>query len=232
MKRIVFALLSIVTAAPLFAGLSAKYKDWPSTPQGYFMTASERATWATLTSDADNKKFVQQFLAVRGGSFPAEVAKRAEMADKYLTIGKTPGSKTLRGKTIILLGPPAAMDVRDAVEGEGETNSRAFGQAVSRSGADTGVGDSAHSAASAGGMRINDSMQSTARNVEAVRARRYYSFTFQNDLVKKLDKSSLVVGVVADSTDGKDEFASRAIAADAQKAFETAAQMSIVKPQS
>ena len=228
-RRILIAVLAIAFAVPLFAGLSAKHKEWPSTPQGYFMTAAERAQWAALTTDDEAEKFIQQFLAVRGGQFPAEVAKRAEMADKYLTIGKMPGSKTLRGKTIILLGPPASMDVRDAVEGEGENNARAFGQAVARTGGETTVvTDAPRSAAGAGGMQINDSMQSTARNVEAVKARRYYTFTFQNDLVKKLDKTSLVVGIVADSS-GKDEFASRSVRADADKAFELAAETSRVK---
>jgi GWxTD domain-containing protein len=224
-RRIVIAALSLFIAVPLFAGLSAKYKDWPSSPQGYFMTSSERAQWATLTSDADAEKFIQQFLAARGGEFPAEVAKRVEMADKYLTIGKTPGSKTLRGKAIILLGPPASLDVRDATEGEGHANARAFGESVNRSGADGGI-------AAAGGIKVTENMQTSISPIETVKARRYYSFTFRNDIAKKLDKTAIIVNVVADPNSGKDEFVSRGEAPEVEKAFETAAQLSIVKPQS
>ena len=225
-RRILVAVVSLFTALPLFAGLSAKYKEWPSSPQGYFMTSAERAQWATLTNDQDAEKFIQQFLAARGGGFAAEVAKRTEMADKYLTIGKTPGSKTLRGRTIILLGPPASMDVRDATEGEGHANARALGESINRYGADGGSGSSA------GGMRVNENMQTSISPLDTVKAHRYYSFTFRNEITKKLDKSSLIVNIAVDPRDGRDEFASRSEAPEIEKAFELAAQMSIVKPQS
>ena len=223
-RRFLIAALSTFIAVPLFAGLSAKYKDWPSTPQGYFMTAAERAQWATITADDEAEKFIQKFLAARGGEFAAEVAKRTEMADKYLTIGKTPGSKTLRGRAIILLGPPASLDVRDATEGEGHANARAFAESVNRYGADSG--------SSPGGMKVNENMQTSISPLDTVKARRYFSFTFKNDITKKLDKPALIVNIVADPRDGKDEFASRSEAPDVEKAFELAAQMSIVKPQS
>jgi GWxTD domain-containing protein len=231
-RRILLAALSLSISVPLFAGLSAKYKDWPSTPQGYFMTAAERAQWATLTSDGDAEKFVQQFLAARGGEFPAEVAKRAEMADKYLTIGKTPGSKTLRGKAIILLGPPAAMDVHDAAEDEAKGRSRGMGEAISRAGGmdnATASGKNGTKIAGAGGVTPNDALGATVSSLDAARVKRHYSFTFQNDITKQLDKTSLVVNIVADPASGKDELANRADDADLQKAFETAAQASVVK---
>ena len=230
-RRIVVAIVSLFAAVPLFAGLSAKYKEWPSTPQGYFMTSGERAQWAAITTDAEAEKFIQQFLAARGGEFPAEVAKRTQMADKYLTIGKTPGSKTLRGKTIILLGAPASMDVRDGVEGEGHGRARAMADVVSRSGgADNTTGRPGSGAmAGAGGISPTDALGSSMSTLDTQKMRRYYSFTYQNDLVKKLDKPSLVVSVVADPQNGKDELTNRADAADLDKAFELAAEMSIVK---
>ena len=45
---------------------------------------------------------------LRGGeAFVKEVDQNAVQADKYLSIGKTPGSLTGRGKMMILLGPAA-----------------------------------------------------------------------------------------------------------------------------
>ena len=230
-RRIVVAVVSLFTALPLFAGLSAKYKDWPSTPQGYFMTSAERAQWAAITTDAEAETFIQQFLAARGGQFPADVAKRAEMADKYLTIGKTPGSKTLRGRTIILLGPPVSMDVHDVRQASAHGSARSMGEVVARSGgADNTTGKPVSGAmAWAGGVAPTDALGSAMTSVDPEKIVRYYSFAFQNDLVKKLDKTSLVVNVIADTSTGKDELAEHANAAEMEKAFELAAEMSIVK---
>jgi hypothetical protein len=113
MKRIVAAVTIALFATCLFAsGLSQKYKDWAHSPQGYFMTKAEQAQWSSLQSDAAAEQFVNDFIAKRGGdAFVKEVAQNAAQADKYLTIGKTPGSLTTRGKMMILLGPVAAANV-------------------------------------------------------------------------------------------------------------------------
>src|SRR5438876_413382 len=104
------ALVLLVASPLLAAGLSEKYKTWPSSPQGYFMTAAERAQWKSISSDADAEKFVSEFIARRGGAaFTDDVAHNAAQADKYLTVGKTPGSATLRGKMMIILGPPGSI---------------------------------------------------------------------------------------------------------------------------
>jgi hypothetical protein len=85
MKRItaVTAVCSLFAVALLAGGLS-KYKGWDKSPQGYLMTAAERAQWtSSVKSDADAEKFVQDFLAKRGPNFPKEVEQAAAAADKY-----------------------------------------------------------------------------------------------------------------------------------------------------
>jgi GWxTD domain-containing protein len=94
------------------APASQKYKDWARSPQAYFMTKAEQAQWSNLHTDAEAEQFVNDFVAKRGGdTFVKEVAQNAAQADKYLTIGKTPGSGTVRGKMMILLGPVAPTNV-------------------------------------------------------------------------------------------------------------------------
>jgi GWxTD domain-containing protein len=109
MKRIAAAVVISLCATTIFAaGLSQKYKEWARSPHAYFMTKAEQTQWSHLQSDAEAEQFVNDFAAKRGGdAFVREVAQNAAQADKYLTIGKTPGSRTVRGKMMILLGPAA-----------------------------------------------------------------------------------------------------------------------------
>jgi GWxTD domain-containing protein len=113
MKRIAAVVVISLCATTIFAsGLSQKYKDWARSPQAYFMTKAEQTQWSHLQSDAEAEQFVNDFAAKRGGdAFVREVAQNAAQADKYLTIGKTPGSLTARGKMMILLGPAAPTNV-------------------------------------------------------------------------------------------------------------------------
>ncbi len=109
MKHIAAMFVLALCVSSAFAGnLTRRYKDWPSTPQGYFMTNAERAQWPALQTDEEAEKFINDFVARRGGeAFVKEVSQNAMQADKFLSIGKTPGSTTLRGKMMILLGPSA-----------------------------------------------------------------------------------------------------------------------------
>lgn len=96
----------MILAALLFAANLGTYKDWPDSPQGYFLTKAERVEWAKVGSEAEAEAFVQRFLASRGAGFADEVAAAAKAADEHLTAGKKQGSKTLRGRIAIVLGPP------------------------------------------------------------------------------------------------------------------------------
>ena len=108
MKRIAAAVTIVLCTGAALAGVSRSYKDWPKTPIGYYMTNDEKKQWSALQTDAEAERFIKDFIARRGGeTFTREVAQNAEKADKYLSIGKTPGSETVRGKMMILLGPAA-----------------------------------------------------------------------------------------------------------------------------
>jgi hypothetical protein len=107
MKHISAVFMLAFCASVVFAGgLSRRYKDWPQTPQAYFMTSAERAQWSGIRTDAEAEQFVNDFVARRGGAaFVADVTQNAAQADKYLTVAETHGSMTVRGKMMILLGP-------------------------------------------------------------------------------------------------------------------------------
>ena len=110
MKRTAAAvMIAFCASAALCAGISRSYKDWPNTPIGYYMTNAERKQWDALQSDAEAEQFIKDFITRHGGeTFTRDVSQNAEKADKYLTVGKTPGSQTVRGKMMILLGPTVA----------------------------------------------------------------------------------------------------------------------------
>src|SRR5579863_1025525 len=104
MKPAKIALAAIVLLLPALANAerSSKYKEWSSSPEAYFMTRADREQWAAVKTDGEAEQFIKSFEAARKPGFAEEVAKRVQVADKYLTVGKTPGSRTLRGKVIIL----------------------------------------------------------------------------------------------------------------------------------
>ena len=92
-----------VTIALLFATANlGQYRDWPASPQGYFMMKAERAEWSKLTTEADAARFVGRFLSSRTPRFVADVAAAAKDADDHLTVAGKKGSQTLRGKIVIL----------------------------------------------------------------------------------------------------------------------------------
>jgi hypothetical protein len=101
-----------VAIALLFAAANlGKYQRWADSPQGYFMTKSERAEWAKVTTEAEAARFVETFLAARGPRFAQDVAAAAKDVDAHLTVARKPASQTLRGKIVILLGQPASVTI-------------------------------------------------------------------------------------------------------------------------
>ena len=179
----------------LFA--AADLKDWGSSPQAYFMTKAERAQWAAITNDADAQQFIDRFIASKGPDFVAEVAARAAMADKYLTLGKTPGSKSLRGKVVILLGPPKDVRVADT-EVKGSSSSTANGYT---------------SAAADGGPSVANMGAASDRGGMSGKLVRDYTFTYPE----------FKVTVEADMTSGEDRIPDKKEAAALEKLFESAA---------
>jgi len=120
--RIALAFAAALVAAATLAADLGKYNDWASSPLAYFMTAGDRTAWAAVTNEAEAATFVKAFVAKRGRDFEERVADRAQAADEHFTIGKKAGSKTLRGKLIIVLGPPAKLAIKELKVTQRETN--------------------------------------------------------------------------------------------------------------
>lgn len=188
--------------ALLFATGLVKYQDWGASPQAYFMTNAERAQWAEVKGDAEAEQFINKFVASRGADFASEVDTRAAIADKYLTIGKTKGSKSLRGKVIILLGPPSSMSVSDRVE----------------SGAHSGTASMYMNASADGGPSMDD-MADAARR-EGLSGKKFRDYTFAYP--------GFTVTVAADASTGSDGIADRSQAVELDKRFEAAAAAPVV----
>lgn len=225
MKRLLIAATLVALAVPAFAKLS-KYKGWENSPQGYFMTRAERDQWTKVDSDADAEKFIADFLAKRPANFEKEVADRAANADKYLTVAKTPGSKSLRGKVVILLGVPTAMDVveKTVANSEKRDNPIVAGLMSNMNAAESGGGGGGGRAGGGGGG--NNSLGSSMSTSILVRI---IHFNYQGAVAKTADRKQIDVSVEVDPDTGKDRIPSRNDEADLNSVFELVAQSWIKK---
>ena len=219
MKRLLIALTVLALAAPAFAKLS-KYKGWESSPQGYFMTRAERDQWSKIDSDADAEKFIADFIAKRPANFEKEVADRAANADKYLTIAKTPGSKSLRGKVVILLGVPTAMDQAEKTVANSEKRDNPIV---------AGAMSNMNSADSGGGGRAGGGENSLGGSISTSAVVRIIHFNYQGAVAKTADRKQIDVSVEVDPDTGKDRIPSRSDESDLNSVFELVAQSWIKK---
>jgi GWxTD domain-containing protein len=208
-----FAAVLAMTGATVFADGLVKFKDWNASPQGYFMTKAERDQWSVVKTDADAQQFVDKFLASRGPGFAEEVANRADQADKHLTLGKLPGSKTLRGKLIVVFGPPSALETPMVADTDSSHTDSPLMAGVLTGGTAGGVG---------GGKGDGGSESTGAKTMVSGRVMQHYHMTFATTPSGPLD-----VTVVADPNNGKDRPKSREDAKKLETAFEAAAQASI-----
>lgn len=204
-----FALLALL-AVPAIAQLS-KYKDWGDSPQAYFMTKGEHETWSGIHNDTDAEKFVNKFLASRGPGFADEVAKRAAIADKYMTVGKTPGSQTLRGKTIILLGPPSSFNISS--------------RSASRSGEGT-VGSDVGAAGDTG-AGLGQMQQAASRGEMSATAFRIFDIGYTADKLPASYGKPLNIAFEVNTVTARERVTDRKLAADLDGLFEAAAAASI-----
>ncbi len=112
MKKSIFAVLltvSVISVASA-SGLSKKYKSWDKSPEAYFLTDAERVEWKKVKTDAEAQSFVLDYKAKRGPDFEKMLSDRVAIADKYFSSGETKGSETLRGKVVIVFGPPSSIE--------------------------------------------------------------------------------------------------------------------------
>lgn len=225
MKRLLIALTVVALAAPAFAKLS-KYKGWENSPQGYFMTRGERDQWSKIDTDADAEKFIADFIAKRPANFEKEVADRAANADKYLTVAKTPGSKSLRGKVVIVLGPPTAMDVAEktVANSEKRDNPMIAGLMSNMNSADSGGGGGGGRAGGAG-----DSTNNLGTSMSTSTLVRIMHFNYSGAVAKTADRKQIDVNIEIDPVTGKDRIPSRSDESDLNSVLELVTQSWIKK---
>jgi GWxTD domain-containing protein len=223
LKRLLVLAAVLLFAAPLFARLS-KYKGWDSSPEGYFMTRAERDQWSKIDTDADAEKFVADFRAKRPDNFQKEVADRAANADKYLTVGKTPGSKSLRGKIVIVLGPPTQMDVADRTIDTGKSDSGAMSSVMSNMNGTDGGGSTGNSRTSGGG-----SVNSVGTSMSTASVVRVMHFNYQGAVAKTADRKQIDLNVEIDPNTGRDRIPSHGEESELDSIFELMAQSWIKK---
>lgn len=215
MRRICFlAVVAVLAVSSLFAADLGKYTDWADSPAGYYLTKAEREQWGKLQTEGDAEQFIAKYNADRGGeTFTKELTKRIAMADKYLTVGATPGSKSMRGKIVILLGPPASMDV--AVK-----PGRAAGRSVSASSSMSAGGESA-------GASVSEMVDASKRDEMSSTDTGLRDFTFQYMASALPTNKDTAFVVEVNAKSGKDRIADKKAAAAIDQLFESVARASI-----
>jgi GWxTD domain-containing protein len=207
MKRIAAVVVIALCARAAFAGVSRSYQDWPKTPIGYYMTHGEKKQWSALRNDAEAEQFIKDFIAKRGGdAFTREVAQNAEKADKYLSIGKTPGSETVRGKMMILLGPTVATAA---------TKKKRSGEVHLAPG--TAIGESSGVSVADMQTASNDPGNSTTFVTE-------YTYTYPASALPAAYGKPLTVKVEIDPGKDQDRFSSLGADRELDKLYEMVAQ--------
>jgi GWxTD domain-containing protein len=113
MRHSTIPLVLAAMAMATFAGaqLSQEYKDWPDSLAGYLLTKAEHKAYGDLKTDAEAKQFIDLFWARRDpnldtpvNEFKSDYELFTEAADRYFSYGNTKGSRTDRGRTLLLLG--------------------------------------------------------------------------------------------------------------------------------
>src|SRR5262249_48890054 len=118
-KRILIAVAGLAVATLAVAQLS-KYKDWPKTPEAYFLTPEERQEWSKVGNDADAEKFIATYWAKRGGDrFKSEIARRIAAADEQFKMRRQKGSESTRGRLLVVLGGPSRVTQGRGASGRG-----------------------------------------------------------------------------------------------------------------
>lgn len=213
-----FRLFALLLLSLHALGRVSEYKHWPLSPQGFYMTKAEREQWSHIKNDDEAKKFIDEFRAKRSPEFLKIVAERAAKADEYLTLGKTLGSDSVRGKVVILLGPPAGLEVTSVGhEGHAQLSQEAYMNAA----ADSSPGGSAT------GITESDVALAIQAGGTTYSTTEYYTFKYSPKSLPGHDKDLSVI-VAVDGNSGVDRISDRKAAAELDEIFERIAQASIV----
>ena len=111
-----FALAAMLLAAVAGAQLSQSFQEFPQGPAGFLMTDNEKKAYAELKTDAEAQAWTDLFWARRDpdlntvqNEFKLDFDMRVKAADKQFSYGKVKGSMSDRGKVLILMGKPLAV---------------------------------------------------------------------------------------------------------------------------
>jgi GWxTD domain-containing protein len=215
MRSRTLAALALLFAPTFLFALSQKYKDWAASPQAYFMTKAERAQWASVVTDDDAEKFVANYVASRGPGFADQVADRVTNADKYLTIGKTkPASQTLRGKVIVLLGPPSAVKTENK---KGRTDRYA---PVGGYGGDSGSPGAGGGGMGGQGVSVGDMMSAAQQtNMGGKQSYVEYTISYSGETLPPAYSKGVTIKIQVDPTTGDDWVTDRKAHTDLDELF-------------
>lgn len=118
-KFLIFLLLAAVAAPPAAAQLSERYADWGDGPMQYLMTDQEKRQWRTVRNDEQAARFIDLFWSRRDPDLDSPVNELKQEIDRRIALadatfgGETQrGALTDRGRVLLLLGEPRAMQQR------------------------------------------------------------------------------------------------------------------------
>lgn len=211
---VVCALAAVCSAA--FAADLGKYKSWPNSPQGYFMTKADRAEWSKLQTEADAEQFIAKFVASRGASFASDVADATKAADDHLTVGGTLGSRTLRGKIVILLGPPASFSISQKETKNNSSTANTALNAANGGGAKGGGG--------AIGLSASDMIDASYQSDMSRRLVHIYNFSYAKDKLPGHPSKDVVINVEVDPSSGDDRITDTRMARQVSDLLDAAAE--------
>ncbi len=116
-RSVIAGLALAIVATAAFAQLSAKYADFAKGPEQFIMTPQEQAAWKQVKTDAEAQAFIDLFWARRDptpgtpvNEYRDNFEAAVKYADEHFAEGRRRGSLTDRGRTLILLGPPAKVE--------------------------------------------------------------------------------------------------------------------------
>jgi len=130
MRRLILPLVAVALLTTPFvaAELSPAYKEWPTGPAGFLLTASEKKAYDAVKTDAEAQTFIDLFFAKRDknlgavNEFKLDFDARAAAADKMFSAPKLKGSVSDRGKVLLILGKPLKRNVLPPPPGEEDKN--------------------------------------------------------------------------------------------------------------
>jgi GWxTD domain-containing protein len=127
-KKFLLAAAALAIASVALCQVS-KYKDWPKSPEAYFLTPAEKQEWSKVATDAEAEKFIADYWATRGGGrFKDAIERRIAAADQQFKLRRQKGSESVRGRVFIVLGNPtrvseARENAPSVPDGSGPTGS-------------------------------------------------------------------------------------------------------------